>query len=63
MWADWDNEPHRHFYIKEVARLRDGRLAIPMRWICVVNEENEQYCADLRIVSRSKEVSTHRNNL
>lgn len=36
MWADFSSEKnrHRHFYIKELAKTLDGRLVIPMRWIC-----------------------------
>ncbi|KAH9947059.1 hypothetical protein B0H21DRAFT_856845 [Amylocystis lapponica] len=33
MWADWVNAPHKHFYIKELAELRDGRLIIPLKWL------------------------------
>ncbi|KAH9942016.1 hypothetical protein B0H21DRAFT_811258 [Amylocystis lapponica] len=32
MWADWENAPFRHFYIKELAELRDGHFVIPLRW-------------------------------
>ena len=51
MWADFDAAPLRHFYIKEVARTRDGCYVIPMKWICVINEgQKEQYCADVYIL-------------
>lgn len=35
MWADWKGNPHRHFYVKELARLKHGQLVIPLRWIIV----------------------------
>ncbi|KAI0827855.1 hypothetical protein BC628DRAFT_1409428 [Trametes gibbosa] len=35
MWAEWKKAPHRHFYIKELARLHDGNFIIPLRWITV----------------------------
>ncbi|KAH9828836.1 uncharacterized protein C8Q71DRAFT_863691 [Rhodofomes roseus] len=33
MWADWENTPYRHFYIREAARLHDGRYVLILRWI------------------------------
>ncbi|OSD08227.1 hypothetical protein PYCCODRAFT_1441218 [Trametes coccinea BRFM310] len=35
MWADWKHAPQRHFYIKEIALLQDGRFVIPLRFITV----------------------------
>ncbi|TCD64244.1 hypothetical protein EIP91_004346, partial [Steccherinum ochraceum] len=34
MWLDFEDRSrrHRHFYIKELARLKDGRFVIPMVW-------------------------------
>lgn len=31
MWADFDHTPYRHFYVRELARLRgnDGHFVIP----------------------------------
>ncbi|EDR05872.1 uncharacterized protein LACBIDRAFT_329329 [Laccaria bicolor S238N-H82] len=33
MWADWEHNPHRHFYVGEIAQLCDNRFVIPVRWI------------------------------
>ncbi|KAH9912209.1 uncharacterized protein B0H18DRAFT_942872 [Fomitopsis serialis] len=41
MWMD-EKKPHRHFYIKELARLRDGRYVMPLRFV----EDNEVDCLD-----------------
>ncbi|GBE79608.1 hypothetical protein SCP_0208080 [Sparassis crispa] len=46
MWADWINTPHRHFYIKELAEVRDGRLVIPLRWVV----DNKIECFDGYVV-------------
>ncbi|KAI0819958.1 hypothetical protein BC628DRAFT_1423282 [Trametes gibbosa] len=35
MWAEWRKAPHRHFYIKEIARLQDGQFVIPLKWITI----------------------------
>ncbi|CDO77297.1 hypothetical protein BN946_scf184753.g47, partial [Trametes cinnabarina] len=35
MWADWKHAPQRHFYIKEIALLQDGRFVIPLRFVTV----------------------------
>ncbi|KAI0364688.1 hypothetical protein BV20DRAFT_955723 [Pilatotrama ljubarskyi] len=40
MWANWAHAPQRHFYIKELARLRDGRFVIPLKWITVNDVES-----------------------
>lgn len=40
MWAEWEKAPHRHFYIKEIARLSDGRFVIPLKWITVSGIES-----------------------
>ncbi|CDO77984.1 hypothetical protein BN946_scf184811.g5 [Trametes cinnabarina] len=40
MWAEWSKAPHRHFYIKELARLQDDRFVIPLRWITVDSVES-----------------------
>lgn len=46
MWADFDNSPDRHFYIKEVARLKNGQYVVPMRWICRLAGKAEIPCMD-----------------
>jgi hypothetical protein len=33
MWADWEHSPHRHFYVKELAQLDNGRFIVPLRWV------------------------------
>ncbi|KAI0747423.1 hypothetical protein BC629DRAFT_1685614 [Irpex lacteus] len=52
MWADFTSASHRHFYIKEVARTCDGRFVIPMKWLCIIDDQSniERYCADAYIV-------------
>lgn len=32
MWANFEAAPHRHFYVNEIAQLRDGRFGIPQRY-------------------------------
>ncbi|KZV61485.1 hypothetical protein PENSPDRAFT_643337 [Peniophora sp. CONT] len=35
MWADFDHAPYRHFYVRELARLRgkDGQFVVPWQWV------------------------------
>ncbi|KAK6984274.1 hypothetical protein R3P38DRAFT_3452691 [Favolaschia claudopus] len=33
MWAGWENSPHKHFYIKELAQLKNGEYFVPTRWV------------------------------
>jgi hypothetical protein len=33
MWADWDNAPHQHYFVKELAQTADGDFVIPVRFI------------------------------
>ncbi|KAF8518246.1 hypothetical protein BU17DRAFT_66490 [Hysterangium stoloniferum] len=33
MWADWKGSPSKHFYVNEVAQLRDGQFVIPLCWV------------------------------
>ncbi|KAJ6600531.1 hypothetical protein DFH09DRAFT_1257967 [Mycena vulgaris] len=35
MWANWDTAAHRHFYVNELARQRDGTYVVPVRWVTV----------------------------
>lgn len=44
MWADWKNAPHQHFYIKEVARLMNGELVVPVRWLVWKKAEHAEAC-------------------
>ncbi|KAJ3559426.1 hypothetical protein NM688_g352 [Phlebia brevispora] len=54
MWADWKGAPHRYFYIKELARLHDGRFVVPMKWICVLNKDgSETECTDVYLVQEN----------
>ena len=39
MWADWSRSAHKHFYIKELAQLKNGKFVIPMRWVIFNKEE------------------------
>ncbi|KAI0697348.1 hypothetical protein BC835DRAFT_1405669 [Cytidiella melzeri] len=38
MWADWENAPHRHYFIKELARVDDRNFVMPVKWITVNGE-------------------------
>ncbi|KAJ6536221.1 hypothetical protein B0H19DRAFT_1213746 [Mycena capillaripes] len=38
MWADWKNAAHKHFYVKELARLKNGNFVVPVRWIIFKKE-------------------------
>lgn len=40
MWANWTKGPHRHFYVKELARLRTGEAVVPLRWVVYKDEEH-----------------------
>ncbi|KAI8995712.1 hypothetical protein BD414DRAFT_513439 [Trametes punicea] len=40
MWADWEHAPQRHFYIKELASVQDGRFVIPLRFITAAGIES-----------------------
>lgn len=42
MWADWKISPHRHFYIKELAKLTNGNFVIPMRWVVYEKKEHAE---------------------
>ncbi|KAJ7675041.1 hypothetical protein B0H17DRAFT_1161670 [Mycena rosella] len=39
MWADWKNAGHKHFYVKELAQLKNGNFVILIRWIIFKKEE------------------------
>ncbi|KAJ7322806.1 hypothetical protein DFH08DRAFT_917082 [Mycena albidolilacea] len=39
MWADWKMAAHKHYYIKELAQLKNGEFVIPMRWVIFNKEE------------------------
>ncbi|KAI0665635.1 hypothetical protein C8Q78DRAFT_985916 [Trametes maxima] len=53
MWADWKHAPQRHFYIKELAQLRDDRFVIPLRWVTVRGTESfdglEVFCDEDKV--------------
>lgn len=61
MWADFKHSPNRHFYIKEVAKLRDGRMVIPMKWVVVLapHSDVEKECADVYLVEEDPGVSVN----
>ncbi|GBE88301.1 hypothetical protein SCP_1301160 [Sparassis crispa] len=35
MWADWEKNSHRHFYVKELAQLETREYVIPVRWVTI----------------------------
>ncbi|KZV60845.1 hypothetical protein PENSPDRAFT_716280 [Peniophora sp. CONT] len=35
MWADWKNTPSRHFYVNELALMKDQSAVVPLRWVTV----------------------------
>ncbi|KAJ7849685.1 hypothetical protein B0H14DRAFT_3085998 [Mycena olivaceomarginata] len=39
MWADWKKAGHKHFYVKELAQLKNGDFVIPIRWVIINKEE------------------------
>ncbi|KAI0688378.1 hypothetical protein BC835DRAFT_1284746 [Cytidiella melzeri] len=48
MWTDWENAPHRHYFIKELARVDDRNFVMPVKWITVNGEVyTEAYPAKL----------------
>jgi hypothetical protein len=57
MWADWENRPHVHYYIKELAQLDDGRYVVPMKWITI----NGEVHAEAHSIIYSEQVRTHPN--
>lgn len=57
MWADFEHAPDTHFYIKEVARLRNGLYVIPMKWVCVIDSGVETQCVDVCFVDYDPLVS------
>ncbi|KAF7777799.1 hypothetical protein Agabi119p4_3871 [Agaricus bisporus var. burnettii] len=40
MWADWMGANHRHFFVNEIAQLRNDEFIIPLRWIVARKEEH-----------------------
>ena len=41
MWANWERDPDRHFYVGEVART-SGEYVTPTRWATVDGEEHAE---------------------
>lgn len=33
MWANWETDSHRHYYVKELASTSNNKYVIPVRWI------------------------------
>lgn len=54
MWADFRTAPDRHFYIKEIARLHDGRFVVPMKWLSKLELDSttEETYADVHFVEQ-----------
>jgi hypothetical protein len=42
MWADWKAAVHKHFYVKELAQLKNGEFVVPIRWVIFNKEEHAE---------------------
>ncbi|KAI0308812.1 hypothetical protein OF83DRAFT_1089519 [Amylostereum chailletii] len=42
MWAKWEKDGHRHYYVGELAQLQSGTLVIPHHWITIEGVEHFQ---------------------
>ncbi|KAF8143985.1 hypothetical protein K438DRAFT_1910992 [Mycena galopus ATCC 62051] len=56
MWADWKSAAYKHFYIKELAQLKNSEFVVPMKWIIFNKEEYAEVypVAHLPLVSISE---------
>lgn len=42
MWADWKRASHKHFYVNEIAQLRDQQFVLPLRWVIFEKKEHAE---------------------
>ncbi|KAF5374429.1 hypothetical protein D9615_009052 [Tricholomella constricta] len=77
MWANWKDPSttHRHYYVKELAQLKDGSFVIPLRWITVdsvvhaegfdvkYDDESALFAVHTNIIKRHLASSLRRNVL
>lgn len=54
MWADFKKAKHRHFYVKELAQLRDGAYVIPLRWV-IKNKTEQAECYDVLLNTETQQ--------
>ena len=48
----WTGDGVNHFYVDEVAQLRDGRLVMPLKWVTVKDEVHAECVAITRLPVR-----------
>ncbi|KAK7040964.1 hypothetical protein R3P38DRAFT_3452826 [Favolaschia claudopus] len=64
MWADWENSPHKHFYIKELAQLKNGEYFVPTRWVIFNKKEcAEGHKSNCFVVHDDETVRSHASDL
>ncbi|EKM75140.1 hypothetical protein AGABI1DRAFT_103088 [Agaricus bisporus var. burnettii JB137-S8] len=63
MWADWSGAHHRHFFVNEIAQLRNREFVIPLRWVIYQKEEHAEVIYLQEIKASEYEVQTQRNNM
>jgi len=49
MWADWETNPWRHYYVNELAQTLDGSYVMLHRWIVA----NKQMAVEVYLVNQN----------